>query len=1065
MAVQLESWTEIPGNQCHKPIPIQSLPVPIHQPPVTNQKHLLLPWRWIILAAMVMKFITKIFGTSSDREMKRFAPMVDSINSHYADLENATHEDLLKKTANWQERIRIEREALQAELQQEDRDDKQVQEKVYELEESILDEIKFEAFAVVKRGAALLMNQQIKVTGQDMLWDMIPYDVQLIGGLVLHEGKISEMKTGEGKTLVATMPIYLNALVGKGVHVITVNDYLAQRDSQWMGSLLEYLGLSVGVILNEMDPDERRQNYNCDVTYGINSEFGFDYLRDNMSISKEDQVQRGHHFAIVDEVDSVLIDEARTPLIISGVVESQIQQRYFDLRPMVDSIVRKQSQLVNTILSEAESKLDQADTEYEAGILLLRARRGSPKNRKLLKLYEKPGIKKLEQRVENDFMRDKRMPEIDDELFYVIEERQNVVDLTEKGRQHLSPNNPEMFVIPDLSTELQAIDAEESLTAVEKTQKRDEIYSVHGERSDTIHNLSQLLKAYSLFEKDVDYVVQGGKVLIVDEFTGRIMHGRRYSDGLHQALEAKEKVQIEKESQTLATITLQNYFRLYSKLAGMTGTAMTEAEEFFSIYKLLVVEIPTHQPVIREDHNDQIYKTRREKFNAVIEEIVECNRSGQPVLVGTVSVEVSETLSRMLKRLKVPHNVLNAKHHEREAEIVARAGQPHAVTIATNMAGRGTDIKLGPGVQELGGLRIIGTERHESRRIDLQLRGRSGRQGDPGNSRFYLSLEDDLMRLFAAERVAAVMDRMGLQDGEVIEAKMVTSAVERAQKKVEGRNFSIRKHLLEYDNVMNQQREVVYDRRQNAIEGVHLEDEYREVVENYVDAAVELCTGGESADEFWDWDALNHELGSIVMLQAEPDSIRQPTEESLRDYLLESIWQAYKSKAEILGTPENLRRMQQFVYLRVIDEKWREHLYDMDQMKEGINLRAVGQKDPLIEYKREGYEMFVTMLDGIDRDILKLYFHARIVTDQEARQRRQRSPRNMASQHADSTGMGMLSGLPQAPPEGAQGPPPPGPPQPSQKQKPVRVEEKVGRNDPCPCGSGKKFKKCHGQNA
>ncbi len=1010
-----------------------------------------------------MKLLTQIFGTSSTREMKQLTPKVDAINAKYAELENATQDDLIARTRAWQERIKLEREELTQTLQAEGRESKQIDEKVYALEQEFLNEITYEAFAVVKKGAALLMDQAIKVTGQEMVWDMIPYDVQLVGGIVLHEGKISEMKTGEGKTLVATMPIYLNALVGKGVHVITVNDYLAQRDSQWMGALLEFLGLTVGVILNNMEPDERRANYGCDVTYGINSEFGFDYLRDNMSINREDQVQRGHYYAIVDEVDSVLVDEARTPLIISGVVESQIQQRYADLRPLVDNLVRRQTQLVNAILAEAEKKLDQAETEYDAGILILKARRGAPKNRKLQKLYQEQGIKKLEQRVENDFMRDKRMPEIDDDLYFVIEERQNVVDLTEKGREALAPNNPETFVIPDLSTELSLINDDESLTAQEKNEKREAFYTLHGERSDTIHNLSQLLKAYSLFEKDVDYVVQGGKVLIVDEFTGRIMHGRRYSDGLHQALEAKEKVQIEKESQTLATITLQNYFRLYSKLAGMTGTAITEAEEFFSIYKLLVVEIPTHQPVIRNDNNDQIYKTRREKFNAVIGEIVECHKKGQPVLVGTVSVEVSETLSRMLKRLKVPHNVLNAKHHEKEAEIVARAGQPHAVTIATNMAGRGTDIKLGKGVTDLGGLRIIGTERHESRRIDLQLRGRSGRQGDPGDSRFYLSLEDDLMRLFAAERVASVMDRMGLQDGEVIEAKMVTNAVERAQKKVEARNFSIRKHLLEYDNVMNQQREVIYDRRQSAIDGDGLEAEFREVIENYVDAAVEKCTGGEIQGELWDWDGLNHELGNVVMAQVDSDFQEEPTDDLLRSHLFDLIWQAYKAKAELLGDPENLRRMQQFVYLRVIDEKWREHLYEMDQMKEGINLRAVGQKDPLIEYKREGYELFVSMLDNIDRDVLKLYFHVRIVDDRPPSLRGQRIPRNVASQHADTTGMGMLNALPQAPPGGSGQAPGP-PPQAPQKQKPIRVEAKVGRNDPCPCGSGLKYKKCHGKN-
>ena len=1013
---------------------------------------------------MTANFLTRIFGTSSDREVKRLKPYVTEINQHYGTLADADQDTLIAQTRQWQERIAQEREVLIQDLEEKGRDRKAIDEAVYELEQVILSEISAQAFALVKRGAALLMDQEISVTGQTLTWDMIPYDVQLMGAVVLHEGKIAEMKTGEGKTLVATMPIYLNALVGKGVHVITVNDYLAERDSQWMGALLKFMGLTVGVILNQMGPQERQEMYACDVTYGINSEFGFDYLRDNMSIHRDDQVQRGHYYAIVDEVDSVLIDEARTPLIISGVVESQIQQRYFDLRPLVENLMRKQTQLVNSLLADAEKKLGQADTEYEAGELILKASRGAPKNRRLQKLYQESGIKKLEQHVESDYLRDKRLPELDEDLFFIVEEKQNVVDLTEKGREALSPNNPDMFVIPDLPTELSAIDADESLSPEEKNKQKEALYTLHGERSDTIHNISQLLKAYSLFEKDVDYVVQEGKVLIVDEFTGRIMHGRRYSDGLHQALEAKEKVQIEKESQTLATITLQNYFRLYKKLAGMTGTAMTEAEEFFSIYKLNVVEIPTHKPVIRDDQNDQIYKTRREKFNAAIEEIVACHQTGQPVLVGTVSVEVSETLSRMLKRLKVPHNVLNAKQHGKEAEIVARAGQKHAVTIATNMAGRGTDIKLGKEVRELGGLKILGTERHESRRIDLQLRGRSGRQGDPGASRFYLSLEDDLMRLFAADRVAAAMDRLGAQEGDVIEAKMVTAAVERAQKKVEARNFGIRKHLLEYDNVMNQQREVVYDSRQQAIDGEDLGDAYRDVIENYVDALAERYIGGESSPELWDWEGLNFELGSTTLVQADANALEEQSPDGLVRYLQDLIWQAFKAKAALVGNEENVRRLQQFVYLRVLDDNWREHLYDMDQMKEGINLRAVGQKDPLIEYKREGYTMFREMLDKIDRDVLKFYFHARIVEEGAPSTRQLRGARNISNRHADTTGMGMLQNLPGAPPAGQQPQNMPQQPKPPQKQQPVRVEPKVGRNDPCPCGSGKKYKHCHGRN-
>ena len=620
---------------------------------------------------MISKLITKIFGTSTDRETKQLIPYVAQINEQFEALSDATQETLLAKTEAFKAQISGKTSELQSRLESEGKDLKSINEAVYNLEQEILAEILPEAFAVVKKGAALLMGQPIKVTGQEMTWDMIPYDVQLMGAVVLHHGKISEMKTGEGKTLVATMPIYLNALVGKGVHIITVNDYLAERDSQCMGALLKYVGLSVGVILAQMDPLVRQEMYNCDVTYGINSEFGFDYLRDNMSISKQDQVQRGHYYSIVDEVDSVLIDEARTPLIISGTVESEIAQRYTDLRPLVDTLMRRQTTLVNSILAKAEEALKDPKLEYEAGELIFQARRGAPKHRRLQKLYQEQGIKKLEQRVENDYLRDKRMPEIDDELYFVIEEKQNSVDLTDKGREALSPNDPDRFVIPDLPTLLNDLESNEGLPIQELNEQKEKLYALHGERSDTIHNLSQLLKAYSLFEKDVDYVVQEGKVMIVDEFTGRIMHGRRYSDGLHQALEAKEKVRIEKESQTLATITLQNYFRLYKKLSGMTGTAVTEAEEFFNIYKLGVVEVPTHRPISRADENDQIYKTRREKFNAVIEEIIASHKSGQPVLVGTITVEVSETLSRMLKRLKIPHNVLNAKQHCREAEVVA----------------------------------------------------------------------------------------------------------------------------------------------------------------------------------------------------------------------------------------------------------------------------------------------------------------------------------------------------------------------------------------------------------
>ncbi len=1013
---------------------------------------------------MFKKIITKIIGgTKSEREMKALAPLLESIHASYDSFSNFTQSDIIDKTAYWKKELSDVREAFLESNIEDEISAKELKKLVFESEQKYLNQILPEAFALLKHGTTLLSGTTINVVSQEMVWEMIPYDVQLLGGKVLHDGKIAEMKTGEGKTLVATLPIYLNALASRGVHVVTVNDYLAERDSQWMGSILEFMGLEVGVILNQMTPDKRRDMYACDVTYGTNSEFGFDYLRDNMASTLEDKVQRDHYYAIVDEVDSILIDEARTPLIISGVVESEVQKRYLDLRPTVDFLVKKQMQLVNSILAEAEVALEDPERQYEAGELILKARKGAPKNKKLLKLYQETGLKKLEQQVENDYMRDKNTHILDEQLYYTIDERQNIVDLTDMGREALSPNNPDMFIIPDLGTELDTIDQNDDLDTVEKNKAKEKLHELHGQRSETIHNMSQLLKAYSLFEKDIDYVVQNGKVFIVDEFTGRILAGRRYSDGLHQALEAKENVKIEKESQTLATITLQNYFRMYQKLAGMTGTALTEAEEFYSIYKLDVVEVPTNRPIVRQDLEDQLYKTRREKYNAVIQEVIHSYQKGQPVLVGTITVDVSETLSRMLKRAKVPHNVLNAKQHGKEAEIVARAGHKFSITIATNMAGRGTDIKLGEGVKELGGLRIIGTERHESRRIDLQLRGRAGRQGDPGDSVFFLSLEDDLMRLFAPERLAGIMDKLGLPEGEVITAGMVTKAVERAQKKVEARNFGIRKHLLEYDDVMNQQREIVYDRRSIILDGENIEDEYSEMLQNFVDAAVDNYTHGENNHELWDWDGLKLELASVTLTQydKDPEGILK---ESLSDDVLNAVLKSYEMKKQISGDAQQVNRLQQFVALRVTDEKWREHLYEMDQLREGINLRAVGQKDPLIEYKREGFGIFSKLLDLIDREVLKLFFHARIVEQNRPMFRQGTTPRNISVQHASADGMAFSqaqrsglsqeqSGIPQRVAPN------------TEKLAPVRIEQKIGRNDPCPCGSGKKYKKCHGKTA
>ena len=738
--------------------------------------------------------LTKLFGTKSERETKKLVPLINEINQFYETLSSKSDEDLANRTHELREIVinskETKKESLPDNISRQERQDS-----ILKVEQDVLDSIMVESYALVKETCRRMCGSSWRVSGHDTVWEMIPYDVQSMVAVTLHRGKVTEMKTGEGKTLVATMPIFLNALTGRGVHVITVNDYLAQRDAEWMGEVYKRLGLTVGFILNSMDNVQRREMYNRDITYGTNNEFGFDYLRDNMSLQKEDLVQRDHAYAVVDEVDSVLIDEARTPLIISGTIDAPVDDTFQKLKPDVQQLVKKQSALVSNLVREAQKYLDE-DDEDNAGLKLLQASRGMPKHRQVMKIFQETGMLKLSQDIEGMHIRDKKMHEVDDDLYFSIDEKSHVMDITEKGRNLLSPENPETFIIPDLGEMLNEIDEQNDLNDIEKEQEKEKAHQLHAERSGTIHNFNQLLRAFTMYEKDVDYVVQEGKVMIVDEFTGRVLPGRRYSDGLHQALEAKENVRIERETQTLATITIQNYFRLYDKLAGMTGTAETEAEELGSIYRLDVTVMPTNRPLARDDRDDLVYKTKREKYNAAIEEISECHHRGQPVLVGTITVEVSELLSRMLKRKNIPHNVLNAKQHKSEAEIVARAGQPGAVTIATNMAGRGTDIKLGNGVKELGGLHIIGTERHESRRIDLQLRGRSGRQGDPGSSRFYLSLEDDLMRLFGSDRVASIMDRMGIEEGEVISAGMVTKAIGNAQKKVEVRNFGIRKHLL-----------------------------------------------------------------------------------------------------------------------------------------------------------------------------------------------------------------------------------------------------------------------------
>ncbi|MEZ4744650.1 MAG: preprotein translocase subunit SecA [Calditrichia bacterium] len=986
---------------------------------------------------MLSNVLKKVFGSKNDREIKKIQPVLEEINQNFEQFEKLSDEQLQAKTQEFKDRIE---------------------------KGETLDELLPEAFAVVKQACKRMVGKKWMAAGNEIVWDMVPFDVQLIGGIVQHQGKISEMATGEGKTLVATMPLYLNALEGKGAHLVTVNDYLAQRDAEWMGEIFKFLGLTVGVILNQMTPAQRREAYNCDITYGTNNEFGFDYLRDNMSGAPEDIVQvRGHHYAIVDEVDSVLIDEARTPLIISGPVE-HATHNYDEVKPLVDDLVRKQTRYVNALIAEAEKLMENDENNSEAGLKLLIAQRGAPKNKRLEKLYQRQGIKKLVFDIESEFIRDKRIHEVDEELFYSIEEKHHSINLTEKGRHDLSPNNPDEFVLPDLAEEFSKIEGDDSIKPEDKQIQKNEIQIEYARKNEKLHNISQLLKAYSLFEKDHEYVVQEGKVLIVDEFTGRIMYGRRYSDGLHQALEAKENVKIEGETQTLATITLQNYFRLYDKLAGMTGTAETEANEFWDIYKLDVVVIPTNKPISRQDNEDYIYRTKREKLNSVIEEISRLHHLGRPVLVGTVSVDVSETLSRMLKRQKIPHSVLNAKYHKQEAEIISKAGQPGAVTIATNMAGRGTDIKLSPQVRGNGkfagedgtpyGLHIIGTERHESRRIDRQLRGRSGRQGDPGATRFYLSLEDELMRLFGSDRLIKVMDRLGAEEGEVITHSMVTKAIEKAQKRVEEQNFSIRKRLLDYDDVMNKQREVVYKKRRKALLEPVSEDDLKEMIDEFLETQFEIHADEKKDIEDWDIDELNDIILRTLTVDFKSigdEKLHSMQAEDIREYVKEEAWRLYEYKRSKVGD-ELLHDFQKYITLRIIDENWKDHLHQMDLLKEGIGLRAYGQKDPLIEYKREAFEMFMDMMEAINQRVLEMIWRTRFV---EAPSPRRGLPSRIQLVHQDSTNMGLTQGKSDIQKAGEQR---------SDKPSPVRVENKVGRNDPCPCGSGKKYKKCHGAN-
>ena len=988
-----------------------------------------------------MGLLTKAFGTKSDREIKSLWPLVKEIKDFADSLKDKSDEYLVERTNEIRSTIIAARQNVERELSNNKIDKKEAQQRILKAEQKKVDEFLPEAFAMVKETCRRLIGQSWRVVGQEIKWEMDPYDVQLIGAIILHRGKIAEMKTGEGKTLVATMPMFLNALTGRGAHLITVNDYLAQRDAEWMGEIYKRLGLSVGFILNTMNNIQRREAYNCDITYGTNNEFGFDYLRDNMALEPEDQVQRGHAYAIVDEVDSVLIDEARTPLIISGSVDAPVDSSYKELKPAVQMLYRRQSTLVSELVRDAENLLKESK-EDEAGLKLLQANRGMPKHPRLMKLFQEPGMIKLMRSIESNYIRDKNLHEVDDDLYFSIDEKSHVLDITDKGRIILSPDKPETFVIPDLGELLDDIDKQTELSTMDRAREVEKVHQMHAERSGKIHNFNQLLRAYSMYEKDVEYVVQNGKVLIVDEFTGRILPGRRYSEGLHQALEAKENVTIERETQTLATITIQNYFRLYDKLSGMTGTAETEAEEFGSIYKLDVTVIPTNVDIVRSDHQDLVYKTKREKYNAVIDEITDCHKRGQPTLVGTITVEVSELLSRMLKRKGIPHNVLNAKQHKSEAEIVQRAGQPGAVTIATNMAGRGTDIKLGKGVTDLGGLHIIGTERHESRRIDLQLRGRSGRQGDPGSSRFYLSLEDDLMRLFGSDRVAAIMDRLGVAEGEVIAAGMVTRAISNAQKKVETRNFGIRKHLLEYDDVMNQQRQVVYDIRNKALHGEDMKNSVMEFIEDFIDD--DLNEYSEQSIAEWDWTNLRQNMAAHLMVDVNEKSIgaesgnTEITFDDVRQYILEQAQSMYAARESLLPS-DVMRRFERFVILRTIDEKWKDHLYAMDQVREGINLRAYGQKDPLLEYKSEGFNLFQNMMKDLTRTSIQRLFRTKIQGVEESPQTVQQKAKNVQIQHQDTTGMG-FAGQPEPQSQQANRPQ-------QATRTPVKVDKKYGRND------------------
>ena len=1097
-----------------------------------------------------MDFLSKIiklfFGSKADKDRKEIEPYVQKVLDIYPSIKALSNDELRGRSAALMQKIAdfiaqdeahiVEQKAklelagtTLAEKEKISKDIDNTTKRIDEKIEQVLDEILPEAFAIMKDTARRFTeNETVEVTatqfdrdlaaekdfvtiegdkaiyqthwtagGNDIKWEMVHYDVQLFGGVVLHKGKISEMATGEGKTLVATLPVFLNALARKGVHVVTVNDYLARRDSEWMGPMYEFHGLSVDCIdKHQPNSDARRKAYLADITFGTNNEYGFDYLRDNMASSPKDLVQRKHHYAIVDEVDSVLIDDARTPLIISGPVPKGEDQMFENYRPAIEHLYSLQKNMVTTLVAESRKLFAEGNLD-DGGFLLYRAHKGLPKYKPLIKFLSEPGVKVQFQKTENTFMQDnnRRMPEITEELYFVIDEKMNSVELTDKGHDVLSKyfNEDGFFVLPDIGTEVAELEKAE-LTAEEKLQKKDALINDYSIKSERVHTVNQLLKAYSMFEKDVEYVVMDNKVKIVDEQTGRILDGRRYSDGLHQAIEAKERVKVEAATQTFATITLQNYFRMYHKLSGMTGTAETEASEFWNIYKLDVVIIPTNRPVIRDDRQDLVYKTAREKYNAVIDEVIRLVEAKRPVLVGTTSVEISELLSRMLKLRGIKHNVLNAKQHQLEAQIVAEAGRAGQVTIATNMAGRGTDIKLTDEVKQAGGLAIIGTERHESRRVDRQLRGRAGRQGDPGSSQFFVSLEDQLMRLFGSARIASLMDRMGIKEGEVIQAGMMTKAIERAQKRVEENHFGVRKRLLEYDDVMNSQREVIYTRRRHALYGERIEIDLNNVMYDFATSFVQSHEG-------WDFEGFSFELIRDVALQPTFDeqtySSAKPAElielivadlrnlyarraKAVADTIRPTMERIYKEQSENLdrrmyfpltdghlgfNVPVELAKCKEsdgaevfkafskVVMFTTIDDAWREHLREMDDLRHSVQNAQYEQKDPLLIYKLESYNLFAAMLEKVNRDTLavlnKAYIPVRENNPESLQQDRQQKAKVdvnklQASRMAAAAAAGQGD---------------------KSKPAPIKVEKKVGRNEPCPCGSGKKYKNCHGKLA